>query len=301
VAVVGAAIRVGEWLGAGASLGASDVEFGERRRIWAGFAGRDDLGSPTRDLDLTLSARDRMVPFATAGVLIAPPPVPVELGVSLSWSDDAFLDGDAALGRTGDLDFPEPLGQGSAPTAELRLAMPASLRAGARYLGDRFLVEIAADLTWYREAGKVPAWRTAGLAVRDDTGQTEAVGEVPSLVALRDHTSLRGAVDFELVAGLLWLAAGYAHSTGATGRAHLSPAFGDTAGHTLSLGAEGTWNQITFALGIARRFSPSVDVADGDSDVQMENPFDAGTASAGAGRHSRAHDAVGLTVEIAWE
>ncbi len=179
--------------------------------------------------------------------------------------------------------------------------MPAALRAGARYLGNRFLVEVGAELTWFSDAGKVPTWRTTGIGVRDDTGLEEPLGRVPSLVALRDHTALRGALDVEVVSGLLWLTAGYAHSSGATGRSHMSAAFGDIAAHTVSLGAEGTWNQITFALGVARRMSPSVTLAPEDSDVLVENPFDAGTASAGAGRHRRAHDAVGLTMEIAWE
>ena len=301
VAVVGAAMRVAEWLGVGVSLGASDVEIGERRRIWAGFAGRDELAFPTRDLDLTLSARDRLVPFAAAGVLVAPPSLPIELGVAASWSADAYLGGDVALGRTADREFPEPFAEGGAPAARLRLGVPAAVRAGARYLGDRFLVEIGADLTWFSDGGKVPTWRTDGMAVRDETGETDPVGEVPSLVALRDHTAVRGALDVEVVSGLLWLSAGYARSSAATGRSHLSAVFGDISAHTLSVGAEGTWNQITFALGVARRMSPSVELAAEDSDVLVENPFDAGTASAGAGRHKRAHDAVGLTMEIAWE
>jgi hypothetical protein len=300
VAVAGAAMRIGEWLGAGASIGASDVELGERRRIWAGFADRDQLAYPTRDLDLALSGRDHMVPFASAGVLVAPPSLPIEIGAAVSGSADAHLDGDVALASTAGHPFPEPR-SGGEPAAALHLGMPATLRGGARYVGDRLLVEVGADLTWYRASGKIPVWHTTGASVRDDTGQTAEMGDVPSLVALRDHTALRGAVDVEVVPGLLWLTAGYAHASGGTALSRLSPAFGDIAGHTISLGAEGTWNQITFDLGIARRLSPSVDVAAGDSDVEVENPFRKGTASAGAGRHGRAHDAVGLTVEVAWE
>jgi hypothetical protein len=299
VAVVGAAARIGEWLGVGLSLGASDVEVGERRHIWAGFAGRDQLVFPTRDLDLAMSGRDRLVPFASAGLLIAPS-LPIELGVALSWSDDANAEGDAALGRIANRPFPEPLASG-VPAADLRLGMPTALRGGARYLGERVVVEVNAELTWFTDAGKVPAWRIDGVSVRDDTGQVEPIQDVASLVAQRDHATVRGAVDVEVVQGLLWLTAGYAHAARATGASHVSPGFGDLAGHTVSMGAEGTWNQIAFALGIARRFSPSLVVGDRGSQVEVENPFDAGTASAGAGRHSRAHDAVGLTMEIAWE
>ncbi|HKE18828.1 MAG TPA: hypothetical protein VKB80_28330 [Kofleriaceae bacterium] len=300
-AVAGAAMRIGEWLGVGISLGASDVELDERRRMWAGFADRDQLTSPARDLDLSLHARDRLVPFAGAGVLVAPPSLPIEVGAAVSWSADADLDGDVALDDTADHPFPEPISNGEPPGASLRLGMPTVLRAGARYVGDRLLVEVGADLTRYRSSGKLPVWHTTGAAVRDDTGVTADVGDVPSLVALRDHSALRGAVDVEIVPGLLWLTAGYAHASGATARSRLSPAFGDLAGHTVSLGAEATWNQITIDVGLARRLSPSVDVAAGDSHVEMQNPFDAGTADAGAGRHGRAHDAVGLTMEVAWE
>ena len=300
VAVAGAALRVGEWLGLGLSAGGSSIEVRELRRIWAGFGGRDDLGSPTRDLDLAMSARDRLVPFATAGLLAAPPSLPVELAASLSWSADAFLDGVVAVTRTSDARYPEPMTDG-AVAAELRLGMPITLRTGARYLGDRFLVEVGADLTWLRTAGKLPTWRASGAAVLDETGEVGAIDNVPSLLAQRNHSALRAAVDFQIVPGLLWLTGGYARTSGGTGRAHISPGFGDVAGHTVSLGAEGTWNQITFALGLARRVSPSVTVATGESEVEMQNPFPGGTASAGEGRHGRAHDAVGLTIEVAWE
>jgi hypothetical protein len=301
VAVVGAAIRVGDWLGLGLSVGGSDVELAERRRVWAGFAGRDPLGIPTRDLDLTLSARDRVVPFASAGVLVAPPSLPIELALAVAASGDAFLDGDVALARTADADFPVVDTDPGEREAELRLGLPTTARAGARYLGERFLVELGADLTWLRDAGKVPVWQARGIAVIDQTGAVAAMGEVPSLVSQRNHAAVRGAVDVEVVPGLLWLTAGYAYATAATGRSHMSPGFGDTGGHTLSLGAEGTWNQITLALGIARRISRAVALMPAESDVFMENPFDAGTASAGAGRHERSHDAVGLTMEVAWE
>jgi len=302
-AVVGAAMRAGDWLGLGVSVGASDVELGERRRIWAGFAGRDTIGAEARDLDLQLSGRDRLVPFAAAGALVAPPALPLELAASLSWSADANLGGELTLDPTAaSAIFPRPAPSGEGePTAEARLAMPTTLRAGVRYLGERFLVELEGDMVWFGAAGAVPVWTTAGMGVADQSGVTAMLGEVPSLAAQRDHASVRGAVDVELVPGLLWATAGYAYSSGATGRAHISPGFGDLAGHTASLGAEATWNQMTFTIGIARRFSPSVAVSPAESDVVIENPFDAGTATAGAGRHGRAHDAVGLTMEVAWE
>jgi hypothetical protein len=299
--VAGAAVRAGDWLGLGASIGASDVQLDERRRVWAGFAGRDTIADDRRDLDLDLGGRDRLVPFAAVGALIAPTVVPIELAASLSWSADAELDGELGLASTGiGRRFPDPR-EVSNLEADTRVAMPTVLRAGVRYLGERFVVEANADLTWFGDEGAVPVWSTSGMMVADESGFTADLGDIPSLAAQRDHASARGAVDVEIVSGLLWATAGYAYATGATGRAHISPGFGDLAGHTAAIGAEAAWNGMTFTIGLARRFSPTVSVTADESAVEIENPFNGGTASAGAGRHGRAHDAVGLTVEVAWE
>ena len=242
--VVGAAARVGDWLGLGLSVGAADVELGERRRVWAGFAGRDVIAYPSRDLDLRLEARDRLVPEAHAGALIAPPELPLEMGLSVSWSADAWAHGSVALDRTGDRTYPAPELGGSGPIdAQVRLGAPTTVRGGLRYLGERVVVEVEADLSWYRQADKLPVWRTRGVSVVDDSGQTAAIDRVPSLVALRNHTVVRSAVNVEVVSGLLWLTAGYAYATAATSPGRLSPGFGDLGGHTLAIGAEGTWNR----------------------------------------------------------
>lgn len=300
--LVGAAARVGDWLGVGLSVGAGDVELGERRRIWAGFAGRDQVAYPSRDLDLRLDARDRFVPEAHAGALIAPPELPLEMGLSVSFSADAWAHGSVALDRTGDRTYPAPEVGSSGPAgAQVRAGTPTTVRAGLRYLGERLVVEAEADVLWYREGDKLPVWRTRGVRVVDDSGQAAQLARVPSLVALRNHAVVRSAVDVEVVSGLLWLTAGYAYSTAATSPGHLSPGFGDLGGHTLAVGAEGTWNQITFTAGYARTLSPDRTVGPGDSDVVIDNPFDAGTASAGEGHYGAGHDAVGLALEVAWD
>jgi hypothetical protein len=260
------------------------------------------LAFPTRDLDLALAGRDRLVPFASAGIRVAPPALPIELAAAVSTSRDASLRGDAGLGRTADSDYPAPLtGGGGAPAAALRLGMPTTARAGLRVLVDRFLVELDAEIIWLRPAGKRPVWRTSDMSVSDETGVNAELDQIPSLVSLRDHVAVRGAVDLELVPDLLWVSAGYRHTTAATGRSRLSAGFGDVGGHTLSLGAEGSWNQLSFAIGVAHRFSPAVSLSSSESAVEVENPFEAGTTSAGAGHHDRAHDSVGLSIEVAWE
>ena len=118
---------------------------------------------------------------------------------------------------------------------------------------------------------------------------------------MRDHAVLRSAVDVEAVPGLLWLTAGYAFSTAGTSRAHVSPVFGDTGGHTVAAGVEASWNQTTLTLGYARLLTRSRTVDADETAVEVVNPFGAGTAPAAPGRHGRAHDAVGLSVEVAWE
>ena len=302
VLVVGAATRIGEWLGVGIAAGAADVEIGERRRLWAGFAGRtadEQVGAAAWDVDLSLRATDHFVPLAAAGVLVAPPQLPVEMAAAVTWSADAFPDGTASLIAAGES---SPVIIDSGAGAELRVASPTVLRTGLRYLGERFTAELAGDLIWHREAGKLPVWRVHDLAVQDVlSGRVDAVERVPSLAAVRDHAAVRGAVDVEAVPGLLWLTAGYAFATAGTARAHLSPVFGDTGGHTLAIGAEASWNLVTVTLGYARLIAATRTVGADQTAVEVVNPFDAGTAPAAPGRHGRAHDAVGLAIEVAWE
>lgn len=302
VLVVGAATRVGEWLGVGLAAGASDVTIGERRRLWAGFAGRtadEQVGAPAWDVDLAMRATDHLVPLAAGGVLVAPPQLPIEMAAALTWSADAYPDGDATLIAAGDA---APVIIDTGAGTELRVASPTTLRTGLRYLGERVIVEAAADLVWYREAGKLPVWRVHDLAVSDVlSGRVDAIERIPSLAAVRDHAVLRSAVDVEAVPGLLWLTAGYAFSTAGTSRAHVSPVFGDTGGHTVAAGVEASWNQTTLTLGYARLLTRSRTVDADETAVEVVNPFGAGTAPAAPGRHGRAHDAVGLSVEVAWE
>jgi len=302
VLVVGAATRVGEWLGVGVAAGASDVTIGERRRLWAGFAGRtadEQVGAPAWDVDLAMRASDHFVPLAAGGLLVAPPQLPVEMAAAVTWSADAYPDGDATLIAAGDS---APIIIDTGAGAEVRVASPTTLRTGLRYLGERVIAEAAADLVWYRDAGKLPVWRVHDLAVSDVvSGRVDEIERVPSLAAVRDHAVIRSAVDVEAVPGLLWLTAGYAFSTAGTSRAHVSPVWGDTGGHTIAAGVEASWNQTTLTLGYARLLAQTRSIAADETSVDVVNPFDAGTAPAAPGRHGRAHDAVGLSIEVAWE
>jgi hypothetical protein len=302
VVVVGAATRVGEWLGVGVAAGASDVTIGERRRLWAGFAGRtadEQVGAPAWDVDLAMRASDHFVPLAAGGLLVAPPQLPVEMAAAVTWSADAYSDGDATLIAAGDS---APIIIDTGAGAAVRVASPTTLRTGLRYLGERVIAEAAADLVWYRDAGKLPVWRVHDLAVSDVvSGRVDEIERVPSLAAVRDHAVIRSAVDVEAVPGLLWITAGYAFSTAGTSRAHVSPVWGDTGGHTVAAGVEASWNQTTLTLGYARLLAQTRTIAADETSIDVVNPFDAGSAPAAPGRHGRAHDAVGLSIEVAWE
>lgn len=295
-AAVGVALRATDWLGVGVALTGSRVELGEERAVWAGFAGRDPLGSPGRDLSLAIRGDDAFVPGASAGVLVAPYQLPLELAIAGSVSAPAELHGDAALSRTRGSDFPAP---GQSADAELRLASPAVVRAGLRYLGASVVAEVGAEMTFF-PGPDAPSWRLEGLQVTDQTGATGALSRVPALAHRRRHLSARAAVDVQVVEGFLWLTGGYAWRGAAASDARRAPAFADTGGHTVAAGAEAYYEGVTVSVGYARLLAPAAEVSAADTAVEIANPFDAGTGPAAPGRYETAGDQIGLSVEIAW-
>ncbi len=292
----GGAWRANSWLGVGLAVTGSWVELAERRRIWAGFASRDTIGYPTRDLDLELAGRDRVVPGLGFGFLIAPILAPLEIAASVSYRADAHLDGAPTLRATRATPYPQPVLD--RPADRATLAAPLVVRTGVRYLGERLFVEATGELYWFAHGG-APTWQLSGLAVRDDSGRIGDLTAVVSLIDQRDHAAVRLAADYELVPGFLWLSAGAARRTAASYREAVSPIHGDLGGTTLGLGAEGQWNQMTLSIGYARTLTESV-VVD-PAHLLLVNPFDAGTVEFGAGRYRQAHDSFGAALEIAWE
>jgi len=281
-------------------LTASHVELSEHRQVWAGLEIRadDTVGDSLRDLRLEVEGRDRFVPGACVGVLVAPPQLPMEIALSAGANANAALDGAANLDRTRTDEYPEPVIVGS-PTSSASLAMPLSMRAGLRYLGERVSVEANAEVIFFRGDGAAPDWAVDGLTARRAPGVEAALTEVPSLVSQRDHATGRMAVDVEVARGFLWLSLGYAVRAAAARREALSPAHVDLGGHTLALGAEGQWNATTLTIGYSHTFERSLTV--NTSQLMLVNPFDAGTMVVGNGRYSRGHDAFGIAMEVAWE
>lgn len=294
---VGAGVswRAGESLAIGASITATRVEVAEARRLWAGFAGRDVVGGAARDVDVAVTARDALVPGGAAGVLVAPIDVPIELAASVTWAAPARLDGEVvAAGATPGAAPTVVLG---APGAAATLASPLTIRTGARWLGERWIAELGGEVVAYPGAA-APRWRFEALSVRDESGVTAPVRTLPLQHRRRGHGAVRAAVDVEVVPGLVWLTGGWAWASGATPRERLAPAAADLGGHTIAAGAEIAAGGLTITLGLSRTFAPAttVDV----SHLELDNPFAAGTAPTGLGRHDHARDVAALTIEHAW-
>jgi hypothetical protein len=288
----GIARRVGDQLAVGVALAGSRMAFAENRRMWAGFSGRDRIGAPANDLEIELVGRDRLVPSATLGVLVVPVDEPIELGASLAWSADATIEADVtARGTEGG----PSISITGAPAGSLVLRQPWQARFGARYLGDRYVVELAGELAVAPPSAAAPVWRVEGLAVRDPSRVLVDLTRVPSRASMRRrHGAVRTAIDVELVGGFLWATAGYAFTVGSVEATRQSPSFGDLGGHTLALGLEGAHGGFTFTLGWSRTWSVA---RREDSGLRHDNPFAAGDAALATGTYDGSIDQLGILID----
>lgn len=297
--MIGAAVRVTDWLGIGVAGAAGRVDLSEVRHVWAGFDGIDPIGNAERDLRLELSGTDAFVPGYTASALIAPPQIPVELAVSTSLFAAAELEGDAVLAPTSNEQF--PAAQSGGATARAKLASTAIVRAGLRYLGERLIAEASGELSYFLGSGDNPTWQTTNLRAIDETLAEGELSSLTSLVTQRDHGAVRGSVEVDAVGGFLWLTGGYAYRTSTGSKNRLAPGFADLDSHTVAVGVEGTWEGTTLTVGYARTMARAVSVDAADSGVSMVNPFDAGTIQVGGGTYDLASDAFALSVELSFE
>lgn len=293
----GIAIRANSWLGIGISANVDQVNLTESRFIWAGFAGRDGLANPSRDLKLGLDGTDNFVLGGNLGILIAPPQLPIEIALSASYSEDANFHGNAVLLSQRSAEFPNP--EQIAPSAAASLSAPLRLRAGLRFLGERFFIEANGEVGVFAGEHASPTWKLQGVFVRDETTTIAELSTVPSLIDRRSYAGARASADVEVVSGFVWLTAGYAYRTAASRRGNVSAAFADFGGHTVAMGAEGQWNNMTLTIGYARFMQPARTVT--NSVVALPNPFDGGTTAIGNGRYTRTRDAFGAQLEVSWD
>jgi hypothetical protein len=298
---VGAARRIGDALAVGFSVAGARVAVSETRRLWAGFSGRDKIGAPGQDVELAMSGRDAFVPSAVAGVLIAPEDARLELGASIGWSRQVDVDADvtgAGPDVTGADAARTPIVQSTRPAAALTLRQPWTLRAGARYLSDRFVLELGGDLWILPRAAEVASWRLQRLSVVDGSGLEVPLAAVPSRISQRTHGAVRAAVDAELLSGFLWATAGYAYAIGGVSGARQSPTFGDLGGHTLAIGLEATAGGFTVTAGWSRTWATTIHPT---SKLMLDNPFEAGDQACPPGAYDGSIDQIGILIDVEFD
>ncbi|MBA3464430.1 MAG: hypothetical protein H0T46_31050 [Deltaproteobacteria bacterium] len=288
---IGVARRLGDTLAFGVSLGGSRISIAETRRLWAGYAGISVAGDPRRDVELAFEAADNFVPSAVAGVLIVPEEGSLELGASIGWSGRANTTGSVFANGT----LMGPTVRMSSTDASLTFRPPITARIGARYLADRFSVEVNGDLWIARAHTHSIVWDLAGLRVVDpSTVSVDLVG-VPSRLSQRNHGAVRISGDIELIAGFLWATTGYAYTVGSTTESRLSTSFGNLGGHTVAIGVEGSSSGFTYTLGWSRTWATA---KSGGDALTLDNPFGAGDANLKRSTFDATADQLGFLLDI---
>jgi hypothetical protein len=295
---LGAAARITDWLAVGASATLSQVRFEERRRIWAGFTSRlIDVGDPGYDLDVAVAGNDRAVPGAVFGVFVAPTQLPLELAASIGWTNQVHVRGGSLAAFAQD---EANLAVRTDGIVGARVDVPGetTVRAGARYLGDRWTVEAGFDAIRPRD-DSAPVWRVDGARVVDVLTDRSEPLVMASRFAPRRRYAARAAVDVEVVAGFVWLTAGYAYRTTGSAGDRVAPTTVDLGGHTAALGVEIAAGGFTASLGWARTFARARTVT--ATAFGLDDPFDPVATTTGLGRYDASRDVVGLLIELAAE
>lgn len=291
---VGAARRIGDSLAVGLSLSGARVTVTEVRRIWAGFGGRDGIGEPEQDVEIAFAGEDRFVPTAVAGILVAPGDSTLELGASIAWTQTLEIDADVGTATTPQMGGPAV--PETPRAASLRVRQPLTMRAGGRYLGERFVIEVGGELSRAPRGSALTRWNVEGMRVVDRSTLETVVARVPSRLSLRSHGAIRTAVDVELIGGFLWATVGYAYAMGAVAESRLSPVFGDLGGHTLGLGLEAAAGGFTATLGWSRTWASA---RPGDhSALELDNPFRAGDRAVPDGVYDGSSDQIGILLDV---
>ncbi|ACY14686.1 hypothetical protein [Haliangium ochraceum] len=297
--VLGAALRLNDWLALGASVGGARLHLRERRHVWAGARPRDEAFDPARDLVLTTAGSGYGLDVAV-GALLAPASVPLELAASARITATGRLRGAVAAERAGDTAASQPSPTVALADAGASTSLPhlAVLRAGVRYLGERASVELDGDARV--PVGGDATWQITGVELSDDSLGTVALSSVPRLFERGWQAALRASAEVELVPGFLWFHAGYAFRTGISRAATMVPVAADLDGHVLAAGVEVYGPNTTLTLGFAHTIaSGQRPLTDGRRSTSVYDP--AAAEPLGRGRYQGAHNALGVSLELAWE
>jgi hypothetical protein len=222
-------------------------------------------------------------------VHVVPPDAQNEHCASLGYAAPPHVSGDARSTTRGPSVF------ASTGVAALDLVQPIALRTGARWLGDRVVVEIDGDLWLYGARATAPAWALQGVRIEDASTASVNMTSLPSRASARTSGAIRAAVDVELVDGFLWATVGYAFRTAGTDLARLSPTFGALASHTAALGLEATAGGYTITLGWSHAWAVARTPA--TTAWALDNPFAAGDRAVSLGTYSGATEMVGIAVD----
>jgi hypothetical protein len=297
---VGVAVRALPWLAVGGAALAFDVSMWQQRTLWAGDpAAAGDLGSrsPAWDMPFFAGGEDGFVPALSAGLVVAPVDLPLELGASVFWSADAHLVGSPTLGPTRD---PSLAGAAVDPeaSASLDLPMPIYVRAGARVLFRRAALELDGELVLGGGGASAPAWSLAGVTVTPQIGPPVPLAAVPLGPMFSDSFAVRAALDIDVVPGVLTVTAGYAFASRAVAAASTSPVFPADDTHTFALGVHARVAGGSVTLGVARSQRFAADHA--AEDVQVVDPLGplAVPVPAAAGRYASGDTMAALQVEL---
>jgi hypothetical protein len=301
---VGIAARVGDSLAVGVGAELHQREVSERRRIWAGFSGRDPVLAPEHDVDLVAHGTDSVIPGGRVGAFYAPSWAPVEFAAAAGFVNGAQLRGN--IGASSD---PAVVALSPAAAAAAQLSVPGVLvvTSGARYLGERWSLEAQLDWRRVRSTSHPPRWAITSANVVDYTGASAPLTSLPSRLMPASTLSTRAAVDVEILDGLLWLSGGYAWLRSSFPADQLSATLGELDGHVTALGAEVSSGAITLHLGIARTWRPRSRVTGSGrprsrvtgSALSADDPFEPGTAPVGNGIYRGSVDELSLSVEFA--
>lgn len=299
----GAAVRALPWLAVGAAVTLERVRLEHDLMLWAGppTAG-PNLGdlSPAYDMRFSAAASG-YAPGVSGGLVIAPLDLPFEAGLSVTWSAPAHLSGVPSLAASRGLD-PDGSGQPAATpvsaaraTADLEVPLPTTLRAGARLLLPRVVVELDGEASLCSGS---PAWSLAGLAVAPAGAEPVPVARVPLGPGVENGFAARAAVDVDVVPGTVALLGGYAFVRQRVAEGTESPLFPDADAHVLALGIEGRVAGATATLGVLHAFRPATD---GGGGLRVIDPRGTLDTRAAAGSLSSSTTLVALDVEVSFE